>query len=376
MSIGGEGGMEWNGEAIKALAKERKVTLADLANQIGVSRQSLTDWINGALPKGIHLIALCKKLGVTPNTFFKVSDDNGITVPVHRAKANAKVTPERQGYAHELAREYSLFFKNISDPRIVPVIRSKDRSDESARNIADKLRVRADARKGEPLNPEEAFTLMENLGIHVIIKEFPNTIKAYAFYTNIHSYRVVFLDYNTKISDLIFALLHESIHAIRDEGGIGTSYDPDEEKFCDLVANYIQFPEEYIKFVFDSIHGLPNKGHQINQLKTFGQKNIHALYGLVQQIIKSHPTFNLNVGGADTNFRKVFPSIGDELFSDSDVSSYLNTLRRISPVFFHEIVKQYSGLSDRRLGELLGVEHILDGKEVRLELEKSYKQRA
>ena len=215
---------------------------------------------------------------------------------------------------------------------------------------------------------------MENLGIHVIIKEFPDTIKAYAFYTNIHSYRVVFVDYNTKVADLIFALLHEAIHAIRDEGGAGTSYDPAEENFCDLVANYIQFPEDYIQFVFDSIRGLP-KGHQINQLKTFGQKNVHALYGLVHEIKKSHPNFALNVGGADTNFRKCFRSIGEELFSNSDVSSYLDTLREISPVFFDEIVKQYSGLSDRRLGELLGVGHILDGKEVRVELEKSSKQR-
>jgi transcriptional regulator with XRE-family HTH domain len=366
--------MEWNGEIIKGLAKERKVTLKDLAGHIGVSRQSLTDWINGALPKGNHLISLCKELDVTPNTFFSIPENNGITVPVHRAKANAKVTPERQRYAHELACEYSLFFRNISAPRIVPVIRSKDTSDESARNIAEKLRVRADARKGEPLNLQETFSLMENLGIHLIIKEFPDTIKAYAFYTNIHSYRVVYVDYNTNVGDLIFALLHEAIHAIRDEGGTDTSYDPAEEIFCDLVANYIQFPEDYIQFVFDSIRGLP-KSHQINQLKTFGQKNFHALYGLVKQINRLHPEFALKVGGADTNFKKGFKTIGEALFSDSDVSSYLDTLSEISPVFFDEIVQQYSGLSDRRLGELLGVGHILDGKEVRLELEKRSKQR-
>ena len=367
--------MEWNGISIKTFSKEKRITLKQLAADIGVTRQSLNDWINGQMPKGSHLVTLCQLLNTTPNAFFNLEANTGITVPVHRARAGAKVTPERQEFAFEIAKEYSVFFRNIKEPRIVPVVRAKDRSNSSANAIAQILREKAKARKNEPINLEETFRLMENLGIHVIIKEFPETIKAYAFYTNIHSYRVVFVDYNTKVADLNFALLHEAIHAIRDEERVDSTYDQEEEDFCDLVANHIQFPAAYIEFVWSTVSKLP-KPHQVNQLKNFGKKNVHALYGLVKQVNKIDPSFILNVGGADTNFRKEFKSIGDELFIDNEPEAYLDKLMYVSPVFVNAVLEQYGGLSDRRLGDLLGITHVLDAKAVRGALDKLSSQRA
>lgn len=368
--------MEWNGVNIKTIAKEKGITLKQLAADIGVSRQSVNDWIKGQLPKGSHLVTLCQLLETTPNAFFKLEINSGITIPVHRARGVAKVTPERQEFAYELAKEYSVFFRNIQEPRIVPVIRAKERNEASAKSLAQLLRDRAKASRNEPIALEETFRLMENLGIHVIIKDFPETIKVYAFYTNIHSYRVVFVDYKTNIIDLIFALLHESIHAIRDEEHIESMYDKAEEDFCDLVANYIQFPASYIEFVHSSISELPKKSYQVNQLKKFGGKHFHALYGLVKQIKKSYPEFSLDIYGADTNFKKDFRSIGEVLFAGNDPKEYLNALLEVSPVFVNAVLDQYDALSDRRLGELLGIGHILDAKAVRGELEKLKSQRA
>ena len=367
--------MEWNGANIKSIAKEKGITLKQLAADIGVSRQSVGDWVKGQLPKGSHLVSMCKVLDTTPNTFFSISEDIGITVPSHRSKGVAKVTPERQKFALELATEYSVFFRNIKEPRIVPVVRAKDRSDTCARAVAKKLRDLAGATKNEPITLDETFLLMERLGIHVVIREFPDTIKAYAFYTKIHSYRAVFVDYNTNTIDLNFALLHEAIHAIRDEENVESSYDEDEELFCDLVANYIQFPDEYVQFVWNTISYL-NKGLQVNQLKNFGEKNSHALFGLVKQIKNIAPQLTLSVGGADTNFKKDFNNVGDALFADNDAAIYLNTLMSVSPVFVSAVIAQVEGISDRRLGELLGVDHILDAKAIKIELQKLNKQSA
>ena len=339
--------MEWDGVNIKLLAKEKGITLKQLAAEIGVTRQSVGDWVKGQLPKGNHLVALCKIFETTPNAFFYIEKDVGIAVPSHRTKGVAKVTPERQKYALQHATEYSVFFKNIEAPRIVPVVRAKDRSEASARTVAQKLRDLVGASKKEPITLEETFQLMENLGIYVIIKRFPETIKAYAFYTKIHSYRAVFVDYNTNFLDLIFALLHEAIHALRDEEVVDPSYDKNEEDFCDLVASHVQFPDEYIKLALNTISGLKTS-HQVNNLD---------------------PSFKLNISGADTNFKKEFKSIGEILFADDDVKSYIDTLRFVSPLFIVAIVAQLEGLSDRRLGELLGVDHILDAKAVRVELQ-------
>ncbi len=372
--LGGEGAMEWNGANIKSIAKEKEITLKQLAADIGVSRQSVGDWVKGQLPKGSHLVSLCKILETTPNAFFDIAESPAISVPAHRAKANAKVTPKRQKYAYELATEYSLFFRNIKDPRVVPVVRATDRSDDCAKTVAQKLRDLLGASKKEPITLEETFQLMEKLGIHVIIKEFPDTIKASAFYTKIHSYRAVFVDYNTNIMDLIFSLLHEAIHAIRDEVVVDTSYDKEEEDFCDLVANYIQFPAEYIRLAHNTISGRP-KSHQINQLKYLAEENTHALFGLVKQIAKIDPSCDIKIGGADTNFKKRFPSIGDALFTKDSAGDYVDTLRLVSPIFVNAVTAQIESVSDRKLGELLGIDHMLDAKAVRTELKKPSKQR-
>jgi len=93
---------------------------------------------------------------------------------------------------------------------------------------------------------------------------------------------VVFVNNNTNILDLIFPLLHETIHAIRDEE-LNTMDDPVEENFCDLVAGYIQFPGEYVSMVAKTIINR-RIGIQINLLKEFAEKNSHSLFGIVQQL--------------------------------------------------------------------------------------------
>ena len=52
--------MEWIGSKIRDLTKENNISIVKLAEMAGVSRQTVNDWINGQIPKGNHLIFLCK----------------------------------------------------------------------------------------------------------------------------------------------------------------------------------------------------------------------------------------------------------------------------------------------------------------------------
>lgn len=54
---------------------------------------------------------------------------------------------------------------------------------------------------------------------------------------------------------MIFPLLHEAVHAVRDEYRVNDGFDEDEELFCYMVANYIQFPDEYVIMVYNVIIG-------------------------------------------------------------------------------------------------------------------------
>jgi len=359
--------MEWLGEKIKDLTKENNISIVKLAEKVGVSRQTVNDWIGGQVPKGNHLIKLCKTFNINPDFLFSKGFDESISVPVHRTRRTAKVTAKMQQDALDLAKEYDLLFRNDADSGILPVMRGQNRSEKTAKKVAKELRARAEIREDSPPAYEHVFTLMENLGIKIIFRNFPEKIKAYAFYTKIHGHRVVFVNTTTNVLDLIFPLLHEAIHAVRDECRVNDGFDEDEELFCDMVANYIQFPDEYVSIVYDFIKDLKT-GIQVNKLKTFGKQYRHALFGIVKRIQYIDPDFNLKIGGADTNLKKEFYTIGEILFKNNEPREYVETVARFSSLFINTILYQIDGLTNRKLGEILGIESLMDAKAVKDEL--------
>jgi transcriptional regulator with XRE-family HTH domain len=358
------GKMPWEGEKIKGLAKEKKITLINLAEQIGVSRQAVNDWTNGKVPKGNHLIALCRILSVNPENLFSDDSSETISMPVHRTRKKAKVNEHMQQDSMVMVKEYKNLFKNISDSVVVPVIRTRGRDEESAIKIAEKLRTISGVKNDEPMDYGDAFHLLDQLGITTIFRYFPESVKDYALYTRIYDHRVVFVNNSTNLLDLIFPILHEAVHAIRDEAYTNGFYDTEEEEFCDNVANYVQFPDEYVKFVFEAINGLP-VSHKINNLKIFGHKYSHSLFGIFKRLKTIAPGFKLNIGGADTNLKKEFRTIGDILFEDDDPKSFVELLSALTPRFINTLKEQIENISSRKLGQLLGLESALDAKEIK-----------
>ncbi|MDL2124757.1 MAG: helix-turn-helix domain-containing protein [Deltaproteobacteria bacterium] len=361
--------MEWLGEKIKDLIKENNSSIVKLAKKTSVSRQTVNDWINGQIPKGNHLINLCKIFNVNPDFFFSKDFDNSISVPVHRTRMTAKVTPAMQKDALEMARKYEVLFKNDANSSILPVVRVHYRTDVVAKKIATELRKRASIGQDLPPDYEHTFSLLAYLGIKVIFRHFPEKIKAYAFYTKIHGHRIVFVNNSTNIIDLIFPVLHEAVHAIRDEIQTNDGFDAEEEDFCDKVANYIQFPDEYVHMVYDFINGL-SAGAQVNKLKIYGKTYSHALFGIVKQIKTIDPDFNLKIEGADSNFKKGFHTIGDILFIGDDPRDYVAKISALSPLFTSIILNQIDSITSSKLGEMLGIESVLDARAVKDELIK------
>jgi hypothetical protein len=67
-------------------------------------------------------------------------------------------------------------------------------------------------------------------------------------HSRIAGHRVIFVSIDTSVINLNFCLLHETVHAVRDEL-------PDqieiqiEEEFSDMVTNHTQFPARYVEDV-------------------------------------------------------------------------------------------------------------------------------
>lgn len=355
--------MPWSGANLKALAKEKGITLTKLSELLKVSRQTVTAWTKDKVPKGDHLIELSRILEINPGYFFY--DDEAqriISVPMHRKRGVAKVTEKTEQDAFKLAKQYEKLFMEAPDPGLVPVLRVKRRDDKNAKVLAKKLRKLSGIEGHMPMDYKHTFHLLSLLSIVPIFRYFPSSVKNYAFYCRIDRHRVVFVDNNTNVLDLIFPLLHETIHAIRDEERNAID-DPAEEDFCDLVANYIQFPSDYVQLVADTIIGR-RANIQVNRLKEFAEKNSHALFGIVKQLKKIHPSLDLNVGGANTNLKKQFPTIGSILFDVEDEREYIDLLKTLSPLFVEILKDQIENATSRKVAEWLGLESMLDGKQV------------
>ncbi len=367
--------MHWQGDLIKSKAEYLKIPITKLAENLGVSRQAVNDWIKGQIPKGMHIISLCKILDLTPDNLFGVQEDKSIIMmPLHRTRRTAKVTPEMQETAKKLVEEYKILFKNCDTPHLIPVERSGERSNKAAKIIAKNLRDKSGVNDNSPIDYHHVFSLINELGIFLIFRTFPDEVKSYAFYTRIYKHRVIFVNTTTNILDLIYPLLHETVHALRDELEITEDNRNDEEDFCDQVASLIQFPERYISDIMDTLEILPNIPSKIRNLKMFGEKNHHAMYGVVKRIEEVDPSFNLNIGGADTNLKKLHPKVGEIIFTSESVRELIDIYSELSPNFINLLKTNNDNISERKLGEYIEISNLSDIKEVREELAYNVKE--
>jgi transcriptional regulator with XRE-family HTH domain len=349
--------MAWQGEKIKILSKDKSISLNTIASTLEVSRQAVHDWINGQIPKGQHLMRLSTLLEVAPAFFFSDDIHLAISVPLHRKKGVAKITATNKKEAQQLAKEYDVLFK-MTDPGLVPVLRVGGISKDNAASWAQKLRQIAGIESEKPIGYDEAFTLLYRLGIVIVFRDFPVSIKSYAFYCKIHNHRVVFINTSTNVLDLIFPLLHETVHAVLDERE-RTLFEDEEEVFCDAVANHMQFPPAYVKTVATAIDGCA-KPIQVNKIKDFSSENGHAMYGLIKLL----PNLDYKKGfaGGDSNLKKNYSTIGKILFNKQEPLDYVDRLKTFTPHFVEMVAKQIGNVSERRIGEWLNLENKIDAR--------------
>jgi len=358
--------MNFRGGLIKTKAKESGVSLQALAQKLGVSRQTVYQWIIGQTPRGSHLVRLCALLNLSPEAFFDASTEKPVTVPLHRTIKKKPVTKEMRDASQSLAEEYLQLFRQESSASVLPVIRLKERTEANAELIANFLREESGIAEGKPMDYESALSLLSKLGIYAIFREFPKELSAssYAFFSRIDRNRVVFINIETNVLDLIFQLLHETVHAIRDEelNHVNTT---EEEEFCDRVAEMTQFPRVYAEMVACDIKGIRKSGVLINKLKRTSKENSHSLWGIAYRL--QHMGIlndSIKIGGAATVLNKEFPKVSDVLFINQDPNAYTEMLNRLSPLFTRLVAAQLESASIRKLGEWLGLGTSMDAKYV------------
>lgn len=363
--------MKWNGEKILELVRERQINVSSLAKAIQVTRPTIYSWIKGKVPKGHDLLQLCNYFNLGADSFFDDSDRSVISIAAHRTHKNVEVSDDKRDAARILASEYLVFFKQALPFGIVQSLPGISDSTEYIQTLALQVRRLSGISDGKPMTYECALELLNKLGVFAIFREFPKEVKSYAFYCTISKHRVVFVNTRTNVLDLVFQLLHEAIHAIRNEAP-GTPI-ADEEKFCDAIACQVQFPCDYTKQVATAIRQ-DKPATVISKLKEFARNNGHSIYGLT----KAFQCYNenalsreINVNPADAILKKGYPTVHDVLFGKEDARIFVERLSQFSPHFVQELRSQLSSLSLRKLGHLLGLENSIDAQAAKEEIART-----
>jgi transcriptional regulator with XRE-family HTH domain len=358
--------MKWLGGQLKKLLGEAGITQQGLADSLGVSRQTVVDWIKGQVPKGTHLLGIIDTLQVDVDLLFEEGPSPVQVAPLHRIRRNAKVTPEMKTSAEEVALIYAPLMADAHLPPLQIVMRDSD--SVAPEVLAERLRELGGLGNSDtPVDYSHVFKILENLGTCVIFREFPEDLKGYAFYTVVNGQRLVVVNTTTSVLDLIFPLLHETVHAVRNRIPKG-DYIKAEEQFCDRVASLVQFPDSYVDDAYAVIEGRP-PGTQVAKLKELGRRHHHVVNGLVRRIQERHGKLDLpnrSVYGADSNLRKEFRTLGDVLFSDG-TGAFVELLRSLSPIWTGVLSRKADAMTTSRLAEVLGLPY-LDAREVRDEL--------
>jgi transcriptional regulator with XRE-family HTH domain len=357
--------MNFDGSIIKKKAKEAGYSLTALADKLHVTRQAVNTWIDGRVPRGKHLVELCSLLGLRPGDFFSAEAKSPVTAPLHRAMLKKSLTPEMAEASLATASEYLNIFSQAPASAMVPVVRVQERNVEAAKQIALRLRAISGIRDDKPMNYDGAFKLLAALNVFVVLRPFPQAIikDSYAFYSRIAGQRVVFVNIDINVLDLIFQLLHETVHAIRDESPEDIKTEA-EEAFCDKVAMFTQFPDYYIKTIATAITGC-KPAQVVNMLKKFSGDNGHSIYGLYYRL-REEGLFpdKLSIGGAAANLKKQFPSLREILYRESDPRRFVKALFELSPHFMKLVRASISETSVRKVGEWIGLDSTLDIKTV------------
>lgn len=363
--------MKWLGTKLKDLIDSKSVTQSGLAQGVGVTRQTVVDWIKGQVPKGSHLLGISRILDVEPSAFFEDEPSPVQVAPRFRKRRTAKITAEVEGIAQGLALEYAGILEAKAMPVLEHIVRRID--DDAAVQLASCMRQLAGLRGShDPMGYQDVFYLMQELGICVIFRKFPDDLKDYAFYTVINGQRVVFVNSATNLLDLIFPMLHEAVHALIDPAASSRCSADKEDSFCDKVAGMAQYPDGYVDDVCAAIKGR-TAAVKVNMLKDFAVRNHHVVYGIVRRIEERHGKLKLSrnsVHGADGNLRQQSPqTLYDALFGD-EAEGYVRALQTLTPIWFGIVAGSLDAMTIRKLADVLGLESVLDAKEVREEIER------
>lgn len=278
--------MKWLHDEFRDLVVKMGMTQDELAAKLGVTRQTVSTWFSGTVPKGIHLMKIWKLLGMKPGSLF-LDDEQAVflTKPLFHSTDPTQRAAQKDESDRLVALYKSLFPKSDAAPLQSAILPSRDAC--LAKALAQVFRERMTLVEGASPTLAQVLKLLGNLNFCIIPREFPEGLGADAFYVSINYIRVMFINRRAKKDDLARALIHESVHGLRppvNEELVGGELEA-EEHYCDDVVSLV-FPaagSEGEKTLEASMFSMD----ETSQFVSYLRQHFDVWYGIVKANVDS-----------------------------------------------------------------------------------------
>ncbi len=293
---------------------------AQLAKQLGVSREAVSKWQRGdSFPKPDKLLRLGMILGQPYQEL--VQEQMAVNEPrvAYRAKANRKTTDEHVVWAKEAGSRLRDLVPHLPTDRTCPPVLKAPLVDyDYAQEVAAEAREDMGVSKSGKIGIQHFIAQFKKLDA-VLIPVFWGERKQHG--NAMHAYLPdsmttwIWLNLDSKLHDFMFWMAHE----------LGHAYSPklegnEAEDFADLFAQCLLYPNEAAKKTYRQLSRLSAITERWNAISTDARKRLISPYTIIKAL-KVHAKhaglgeINFgNYGAKLTRFNKGIKTVAELLF--------------------------------------------------------------
>ncbi|HFD92169.1 MAG TPA: helix-turn-helix domain-containing protein [Gammaproteobacteria bacterium] len=271
-------------DAIRNALAERGLTQKDLALQIGVSAQAITNWLKGKdFPRPPALLKLAAALHLG---FDELVQNNDTSRPVvaFRKKGNAKT-----GLAHiKQAKEMGLLLKPLvpylpEQQALRTLITSPSTDYHKLQAAVSQTRQRLGIGEHAEMGYEPLIGEFRNSGavlVPVMWGEKHEHKNALHIRLPREDVTFILINLDTRVEDFKFWMAHELAHVYTPELA-GTE---EGEDFADAFAGALLFPESCVETCYQAISRKRNEQSVIKALFNFAQEHLISINTVYRQV--------------------------------------------------------------------------------------------
>lgn len=342
-----------NTRKVEESAERLGLTQAKLAGIVGVSRETVSQWIKGGKsPRPDKLLKLAMTLGLTFNDITLAPPLLSEPIIAFRKKGSHKITKQYLEEARDTGRVLANLVPHLPfDQLVKPQTLIRPRKEyKYIQKVAARIRTQIGKAPDETIEFEDLIDSFNKLNAVIIPVMWGDKDKhenALHIYLPESMTTWIYLNLDCHIHDFKFWMAHELGHVLapelREDKG---------EDFADAFAAALLVPREIAAAEYPYMRRDRLISHQINHIKSVAERLRVSPFTVYLEINKyaadNHlPKIDLEgnqeIHKATTNFNKAFKTFGECLFDNKTPSSSLYIQSAItyfdSPFF--EVLKAY-----------------------------------